>query len=307
MADHASGASRLVTRFPGPALVVAAILWAGGGLISRAAPISGPGLAFWRCLLAAVIYQGVLAIRGVRPSLAGLRASWLGGLGFGLSVVCLFIAYKTTTLVSATVIGSLQPLLLGVVAHRTSHRLDRLLWASSGVAALGTVIVVLGSSTDAGTWSLRGDLFAAGAVAANMLYVVGTKRARATLGGLEFQASMLWAAAVCVAPIAWFTHSGHFVPDATAWRWILALVAVGGTGHVVYSVAQRHVSVAASSAILLAEVLGVSIGAVVFFDQSLGAVQVIGMALVAGAVGVWLARAPVEGVERSTALETVER
>lgn len=270
--------------------MTAALLWSGGSLIGRAAPISGPGLAFWRCLLGASVYQTVLLVRGRRPSVAALRASWLGGLGFGLSVVGLFIAYKTTTLLSATVIGSLQPLVLGLVTHRTSHRIDGVLWAASGIAAAGTVVVVVGSSSHGGTWSLRGDLFAAAGVAANMLYVVGTKRARATIDALGYQAAMLWVAAAAVLPIAVVTTSADFVPSAGAWVAIAGLVAVGGSGHIIFSMAQGHVSVAASSAILLAEVLGTAVGAAVLFDQSISLAQAAGMVVVAGAVGLWLTR-----------------
>ena len=113
-----------MARHPGPALVVAAVLWGAAGLVSRAAPLPGPVLAFWRCLVGAGIYQGVLAARGRRPSWHDLRVAALGGIGFGLSVAFLFVAYKTTTLLSANVIACLQPLVLGLVAHRYAGRLE---------------------------------------------------------------------------------------------------------------------------------------------------------------------------------------
>jgi drug/metabolite transporter (DMT)-like permease len=297
-------APTFAARHAGPILVAAAIFWAGGGLISRAAPISGPGLAFWRCLVGAAIYQAILAVGGVRPSMRHLREAALGGVGFGLSVVFLFIAFKTTTLVSATVIGSLQPLLLGLVTHRTSHRLDRVLWASSAAAVVGTVLVVLGSSDRSGDWSLSGDLFALAAVFANMIYVIGTKRARATQGALEYQASMLWVAAAVVLPIALITTSGALLPEPIAWWSILGLIAVGGTGHLLFSLAQGHLSVAASSAILMTEVLAVAVGAALLFDQPIGPLQLLGMAIVGVAVGVWLARDPGEPEAHATVLES---
>lgn len=293
-----------MARHAGVVLVVAAVLWAGGGLISRAAPISGPGLAFWRCLLGAAAYQAVLVARGRRPTWGAVRASWLGGLGFGLSVVCLFVAFKTTTLLSATVIGSLQPLALGLLTHRTTQRLGPVLWASSAAAAAGTVVVVVGSSARSGDWSLTGDLFAAAGVAANMVYVLGTKRAREHLPALDYQATMLWVAAAVVLPIAAVTSRGALVPEPAAWWSIVALVAVGGTGHILFSMAQHHVSVAASSAILLTEVLAVAVGAAVLFDQPIGVIQMVGMAVVAAAVGVWLALDPGEPAEHATALES---
>ncbi len=291
-------------RWAGPILLVGTICWAGGGLIARAAPLDGPVLAFWRCLLAAAAYQAILFLRGTRPSLTHLRTGLLGGVGFGLSIVFLFVAFQTTTLVSATVIGSLQPLVLAFVTHRTSHRLGRLLWASSAVAVLGTVLVVLGSSARSGDWSLRGDLFAVAGVAANIIYVLGTKRARATQSPLEFQASMLWIASVAVLPIALIVGRDAFLPATDGWRSVVAMVIVGGTGHLLFSLAQGHLSVAASSALSLGEVLAVAIGAAIVFDQPVGPVQVLGMVVVGVAVGVWLAKDPGEPEEHATTLES---
>jgi drug/metabolite transporter (DMT)-like permease len=278
----------LVRRHPGPVLLAAAMFWAAAGLVIKAAPVAGPPLALWRCLLGAGLYQAVLAARGQPPSRADLRASALGGLGFGLSVVFLFVAYKSTTLVSANVIACLQPLALGVVAHRADHRLGPTLWAATAAASAGTVIVVLGSSTHTGTWSLRGDLFALAGTAANVVYVIGTKRARATLGAVRYQASMLWVAAAVIAPIAVGVDRDRLVPGGRGWQAIAALVAFGGTGHMLFSAAQRHVSVAASSSILLAEVLAVSIGAALLFDQPIGAVQALGMVVVGASIAVWV-------------------
>ncbi len=279
-----------VARFPGVALVAASVFWAGGGLIGRGAPMSGTMIAFWRSVLGAVIYQVVLRVRGQRFRPADLRTSLVGGLGFGLSVACLFVAYKSTTLISANVIGCLQPLALGAIDHRGGRRLGKVLWSATAAAVAGTVLVVIGSSAQTGTWSLRGDLFALAGTAANVVYVLGTKHARRTLDPLTYQASMLWVSAVITLPVVWWATGGEVLPIARGWWWIAALVAVGGTGHLVFSAAQRHVSVAASSSILLLEVVLVAIGAAVFYGQPIALLQAVGMAIVAIAVGVWLAR-----------------
>jgi drug/metabolite transporter (DMT)-like permease len=166
------------------------------------------------------------------------------------------------------------------------------------------VLVVLGSSARSGDWSLRGDLFAVAGVAANIVYVLGTKRARVIQSPLEFQASMLWIAAVAVLPIALVVGRDAFVPATDGWRSVAAMVLVGGTGHLLFSLAQGHLSVAASSALSLGEVLAVAVGAAIVFDQPIGPVQVLGMVVVGVAVGVWLAKDPGEPEEHATALES---
>jgi drug/metabolite transporter (DMT)-like permease len=275
-------------------LLAAAACWAGAGLIAPAAPLPGPTLAFWRCLLGASVYQAVLAGRGRRPRWEDVRTAALGGIGFGASIVCLFVAYKTTTIVSANVIGCLQPLVLGFVASRSTGRLGRVLWAATIAAAIGTAIVVIGSSEHSGTWSLRGDLFAVAGIGFNIVYVIGTKRARSRMETLDYQAALLWVAAVVALPAAIVTEGTLVGPTPWAGLYIAGIVAVGGSGHLLFSAAQRHVSVAASSSILLAEVVAVSIGAAIVFGQSISVVQALGMAVVAAAVGVWLARTPGE-------------
>lgn len=296
--------SNPIGRHPGATLVAAGLFWSGGGLISRASPLDGPELAFWRCLVAAVVYQGLLALRHHPPSLAALRAAAVAGAGFGTSVACLFVAYKSTTMLSAAVIGSLQPLALAAVTHRAGGRLGRVLWSASAIASVGTCLAVAASSSQGETWSMRGDLVAGAGVVANMVYVIGVKRARRTHGPLEVQAAMLWVAALVVAPLAIGGSGETSLPSAPGWWSVVALIAVGGTGHLLFSAAQGYVSVAASSAILLTEVLGVSVGAAVFFDQPLGPIQFLGMCLVAGSVGVWLRSSPAEAGEPITPLDS---
>lgn len=282
----------VATRSPALVLLVAAVLWAAAGLIVRAAPLSGPPLALWRCLAGAVLYQAVLRARGVRITRHDLARAAPGGLGFGLSVAFLFVAFKTTTMVSSHVIACLQPLALGLVVHRFSGRLSGTLWRATGLATVGTVIVVVGSSAQGGDWSLRGDLFAVCGMAANVLYMVGTKRARAHMDAVPYQAAMLWVAGAALVPVAVLADRSALVPSARAWDSIAAIVAVGGTGHILFSFAQRHVSVAASSAILLAEVVASAVGAALVFDQPLGPVQLVGMALVGVAIRTWVVHTP---------------
>ena len=270
--------------------MAAALFWACAGLIGRSSPMSGPVLAFWRALFGAATYQLVLAWRGRRPRLADLWTSAAGGIGFGLSIACLFVAYKTTTLISANVIACLQPLALGLFDHRRGRRLGTVRWAATAAAVVGTVLVVIGSSAHTGTWSLRGDLFALAGTVANVGYVLGTKRARRTMGPLDYQASMLWIAALVTLPVALWSSSGHPVPVARGWWWVAGLVTIGGTGHLLFSAAQRHVSVAASSAIVLVEVVAVALGAAAVYHQSIGWLQGVGMVAVSGAVVVWVGR-----------------
>src|SRR5439155_26556127 len=124
----------------------------------------GPQLAFWRSLAGAVTYQAILLGQGRRPRLADLRTAAVGGLGFGLGVLFLFAAFKSTTLTSANVITALQPILLGIVATRIHKPPPSPRGIVAMVVAISGTIVVVAGSTGGGAWSLHGDLLAAAGV-----------------------------------------------------------------------------------------------------------------------------------------------
>jgi drug/metabolite transporter (DMT)-like permease len=270
-------------------LLVASVFWAGGGLFAKGAPMSGPQLAFWRSLTGASVYLAALVVRRRMIRWADLRAGAVGGLGFALSILFLFAAFKSTTLTSANVITALQPILLGFVTAKVYREpLPRYGVTALIVAVVGTVVVVTGSHESGGVWSLRGDVLAFVGVVLGCLYPVGTKSARRTMDALQFQAAALTVATpICLVGALVIDRSVD-VPTSKGWAFVVGLVAVGGTGHLIFSWAQHHVSVAASSVILMAEIVASAIGAAVFYDQAIHALQVVGMAVVATGIWVWV-------------------
>ncbi len=269
-------------------LVTATLFWSGGGVVARAAPLGGPQLAFWRSLLAAAIYQAVFVARGGRVRVENLRAAALGGAGFGLSVTALFAAYRTTSFVSVGVIGALQPLLLVPISARAhGHRVGRRGLALILAAVGGTALVVIGA-TNEGSWSLGGDLLALLAVLLGCAYAMGTKEARRTLGALEYLAAAMTVSAVVTLPGAVALGEGWIWPDATQLLWAVLLVAVGGTGHLLYAYAQRFLPVVTVSTIVLLEVVELAAASVIFFGESLRAIQIFGITLSLVALGMFV-------------------
>ncbi len=272
-------------------LVVASLFWAGGGLIARGAPTTGLQLGWWRCLIGSACYFVMTQLLPPSPESPvhtrgeALRVSVLGGIGFGGSVALWFIALKSTALVSANVISALQPLLLSLLAWRTTQRRGYRL-AITAVAIAGAVVVAVGSQS-VGRWSLRGDLIAVAGVVVGCLYPIGTKRARQLLSSIEYQANALLIGTILLTPVALYTGDIK-APSMVGIGWVFALVVVGGTGHVLFTWAQAYVSVSASSTILLLEVVAVAAGGAVFFDERVGIVQVVGMLIVGGAVLWWV-------------------
>jgi drug/metabolite transporter (DMT)-like permease len=269
----------------------ATVLWSLGNLMAAASDLPGPQLAFWRITFGAVLYQLVFRLRGGRMRIETLRTATTGGLAFGLSSILFFTALQTTSVASVTVILALQPvLLLPYAVRRLGERVDGARLVLMALAILGTVVAVLAGSSS-GTHSVLGDVLAFAGTLVGCAYFVGTKRARESLGTIEYQAAALTVGAVVALAGALVTGPGLVTPDAGDLGWALLLTVVPGTGHLMMSWAQAHLDVSTTSTITLDVVVLSSLGAVLAFGQSLVPAQVLGMAVVLVALALFVRRA----------------
>jgi drug/metabolite transporter (DMT)-like permease len=269
---------------------VAVSFWAAGNIMVTKVPMGGLQIAFWRILLAAVVYVGFLYLAGRRLTLVYLRRSALTGATVALEIAVFFVAIKSTTVASATVIGSLVPLLLvGVAARRFGERITRFLLGISVISLAGVALVMSGASSSS-TWSLRGDLLSVVALVLFAGYFAFGKAAREHVPALEFQACLWIVGSVVLFPIAVIDAGGVVVPSASNWVWLFALLAVPGTGHMLMNWAHPRVRLAISSMLTLAVPVLSTVGGVIFLDQSVGAVQVVGIAVVLGALSLVIRR-----------------
>ncbi|MEZ5245395.1 MAG: DMT family transporter [Acidimicrobiales bacterium] len=269
---------------------VAVTFWASGNIMVTKVPMGGLQIAFWRILLAAVVYVGVLYLSGRRLTLDHLRRSMLTGATVALQIAVFFVAIKSTTVASATVIGSLVPLLLmGVAARQFGERVTRFLLGISVISLVGVALVMSGASSSS-EWSLRGDLLSVVALVLFAGYFAFGKAAREHVPALEFQACLWIVGSVVLFPIALVDGGGIEFPSGSNWVWLFALLAVPGTGHMLMNWAHPRVRLAISSMLTLAVPVLSTIGGVIFLDQSVGAVQVVGIAVVLGALSLVIRR-----------------
>ncbi|MFM7508990.1 MAG: DMT family transporter [Actinomycetota bacterium] len=270
--------------------VGATVLWSVGNLMAAASDLPGPQLAFWRITFGALLYQAVFRFRGGRMSVPTLRTAALGGLAFGLSSILFFTALQTTSVASVTIIIALQPVLIlpYAIRHLGEH-VDGVRLALMGMAIAGTFVAVLAGSAS-GSHSVLGDVLALGGTIIGCGYFVGTKRARQTLGTVEYLAAALTVGAVVALAGALLTGPGLIQPDLDDLWWALLLTLIPGTGHLMMSWAQAHLTVTTTSTITLDVVVLSSLAAVVVFGQALELLQVLGMAVVLLALAFYVRR-----------------
>ena len=100
----------------GAALAVTA--WGAGSVIIKGIDMGGLAVAVYRFWLYSAVLVLWMRARGVPFRFSVLRDSMWGGLALGADIALFFSAVKLTNVVNATLIGSLQPLVVGVVAAR---------------------------------------------------------------------------------------------------------------------------------------------------------------------------------------------
>jgi drug/metabolite transporter (DMT)-like permease len=193
-----------------------------------------------------------------------LRASIVGGLLFGIHQVFFFTSLKATSIANVSIIGSLQPVLVLLVAGRMfGETVGRraLLW--SAVALLGTAIVVVGSHGTPG-WSPSGDVLATFNLFAFTFYFLASKRIRIDVRPTEYVIGMttvsaLFMLAVClVSGQDWRRRSR---PTGRCWSpWH----SISGTlGHLLTNWAHAHTSAFVISIMFLGTPVLASVGAAV--------------------------------------------
>ncbi|MEM7141594.1 MAG: DMT family transporter [Actinomycetota bacterium] len=261
---------------------VAIVCWSGGNIMVTKVPMGGLQIAFWRILLGAIVYTVFVYATGKRITMEHLRRTAPTGAAISLEIAIFFVAIKATTVASATVIGSLVPLLLmGVASRQFGERVTRFLLGVSVVALGGVALVMFGASSS-GEWSLRGDLLSVVALVFFAAYFALAKSAREHVPALEFQACIWIVGTVVLFPIAVVDAGGIDPPSARNWLWMAALLAVPGTGHLLMNWAHPRVRLTVTSMLTLGVPVLTTIGGLAFLDQAVNALQVLGIAIVLG-------------------------
>jgi len=164
--------------------------------------MGGLAIGVYRFWLFSVLIVAWMASRGTPMRWSVLRDSALGGIALGLDIAFFFSAIKLTTVVNATLIGSLQPIVVGVVAARfMGEEIKRrdALWSLLALVGVGGVIL---ASSGVEEWSLGGDVLAFAAMFTWSGYFIFSKKSKDKLSSTEYTAGTAIWTAVIVTPLA---------------------------------------------------------------------------------------------------------
>ncbi len=267
-----------------PAVCLATLLWASGGTIGKSADLSGLSVAMWRLWIAVAVLGIICIIRRERFDLVTVRRVAPAGLLFALNIAFFFSAVRATSIVNATIIGALTPVLVvPIAAVALGERLTRVTVTAGAGALLGVVIVVLGAGDGGARRSTEGDLLAVGSLLVWVVFFFVTKRIRATtaVGTLPLLTIKTATAAVVMTPVALLGASDAADVNPTRLGWLLALALLPGIGgHGLQVWAHRHVDIGVSSLLGLGEPVMAPLIAWMVLGEAVSAVQVAGILVV---------------------------
>ena len=97
---------------------IAVCAWSTGTILAKYIDMGSLAIGFYRFAFFALALIVWMRFRGTPFRARVIRDSMWGGLALGADIALFFSAVKLTSIVNATIIGSMQPIVVGVIAAR---------------------------------------------------------------------------------------------------------------------------------------------------------------------------------------------
>lgn len=295
--DVARRAHELGQDWPLAPIALGVLLYSTGPVFVQASDVSGPVFSFWRLWMGVVVFAVAVLAQRARGSGRISPGAWkwpvLAGVAFGSHQLALFTAVKLTTVADVTLIGTISPVVTGllaipVFAERPGPRFR--LWAV--VAMVGAAVVVAGGATGP-SGDPMGMVLALVNVVFFAVFFLVSKSSRDQLGTLPFLGGTLTVAALLVT--VYVAVAGEPVGSAGGTDLLYAGIVAAGpgfVGHVVMTWPLRWVPANIPPVMRLAQPVLAGTWAWVFLGETVGWSHVAGgVIVVAGVAGAVMSRA----------------
>ncbi len=230
----------LTTRRPVVLVWFGTCMFALGPVMIAASTVSGPVFSFWRLWFGSILMTGVAwanhrrqrAHGGAHLTRTGIRWTVAAGVAFAVHQLLLMIALRATSVVDVTLMNTLAPVMVAVLAvplFGERPGLSFRLW--SAFAIVGAAMVAIAGSSGPHGQPL-GVAFAAGNVVFYAIFFVFSKVARSKIDTLTFLAGATFVAALIVSGFVLVT--GADLGSASAhdlWLCLAVAALPGFLGH----------------------------------------------------------------------------
>lgn len=260
------------------AAAIAVFAWGTGPIMNKIMTVDTPAIVFYRTLLGTPLMVYVAYATGGRLSRELMRRTAVPGILFALSFITGFAAIKMTSIANATLITTIQPVLVVLIAPRLfGERLSPRQLGFSFLSLAGVLMVVMAATSSSGA-DISGDLMAAGNVVLWTAYFVIAKKNRMDgVHSWSFLAAIFVWLAIVVLPFG--AVSSNDLGQMTTKDWLCVMgmtLGPGLLGHGLMTWSQSHVDVTIASLLgLMSPVVSTAL-AMVFLGEMLTPWQLAG-------------------------------
>lgn len=253
------------------AAITAVFAWGIGPIFNKTMTVDPSAIVFYRILIGAPLMTAMAYLNGGSLSIDLMKRTALPGVLFALSMITGFASVKMTSIANATLITTIQPVLVLFVAPKMfGERLRPRQILYSACALAGVLVVVLAAASTSGA-HLSGDLLSVANVTIWTSYFVLSKKRR--LAGVHswsfLSAVFIWSAVVVLPYGFMFSNDLGDMTNGDWGRIVAMAVGPGVVGHGLMTWAQSHVDVTLASLLgLMSPVISTAL-AWAILDQSL--------------------------------------
>lgn len=231
-------ADAFAAKFPFHLITLGVLLYGTGPVLARASDTTGALLSLWRLWFGVAVFALALIVHRAMGKELGHRRGYklavLAGSSFAVNQVAFFTAIKRTSVVDASLIGTMAPVVVALLAIPIfGERPARQFRWWSLVSVFGAVIVVVGASS-----GVDGDpvgmLLALVSTVAFAVFFLFSKMSRSEIPVLPFLTVALLSATLWVTAYVFVVGLDPAqVGAADRIRALVMAVVPGGLGHIV--------------------------------------------------------------------------
>jgi drug/metabolite transporter (DMT)-like permease len=275
------------------ALGLTLLVWSFGPTLSAKVGTHPIVSTFVRMTGAGIIQWVIVLVMKIPPSKAMLRRAMLPGALFCLNNVLFFLSLQHASVANATLLVSLQPVVVLFVAKPLFDEEIRVWQVICTLIALGgaAIAVLGGNSAKTHPTSALGAVAALSAMVTFCGYFLISKKANSIPGEappnpLTYLTAVITSSAITSIPFLLVSgHSSQVVHLTATQAKALALVVVIPTlGHLSLMYTHRHINASLSSLVLLLQPVSSALIAWWLLDQRIAGVQVLGAAIVLASI-----------------------
>jgi drug/metabolite transporter (DMT)-like permease len=264
------------------AAITAVAAWGIGPIFTKAMTVDTPAIVFYRMLIGAPMMIAMAYRTGGALTRDLMRKTALPGILFGLSFLSGFASVKMTSIANATLITTVQPILVLFVAPKLFGeriRARQLMYSAFSMA--GVLLVVLAAASTSGA-KLSGDLMALlNVVIWTVYFILSKKRRVAGIHSWSYLAAVFLWASFFILPFGVVASNDLGAMESLDWVYVVAMaIGPGLVGHGLMTWAQSHVDVTLASLLGLMSPVISTVAAWFVFGESLTPWQIVGAAVV---------------------------